>query len=107
MTDKRRARRKIKRLFITFSDGVSEHKGISSDFSDTGLFIRTRINAFDPGTPVNVVLEVDEDRGIKLTGEVVRAIRTGILDFKNGMGIRLTDIPQSYKDFLEELKYEE
>ncbi len=106
MADKRRATRRIKRLFITFSDGVSEHKGISSNFSETGLFIRSRINAFDPGTPVNVVLKVDEDREIALTGEVVRALRTGIPDFKNGMGIRLSDIPQSYKDFLEELEYE-
>lgn len=98
----KRAPRKIKRLPITFSDGVVEHNGISSDFSSSGLFIRTR-KAFDPGTPLKMVLEVDESRKIPLTGVVARAIKTGVLDFKNGMGMMLTSIPKAYEDFLKEL----
>ncbi len=99
---KRAADRKKKRLSITFSDGQVENNGMSSDFSSTGLFIRTR-KAFNPGTPVTMVLEVDASRKIPLTGVVARAIRTGVVDFKNGMGIRLTSVPQAYEEFLKEL----
>ncbi|MEK6528091.1 MAG: PilZ domain-containing protein [Nitrospirota bacterium] len=99
---KRSSDRKKKRLTITFSDGNVENNGMSSDFSSTGLFIRTR-KAFNPGTPVTMVLEVDINRKIPLAGVVARAIKTGVVDFKNGMGIRLTSIPQAYEEFLKEL----
>jgi Tfp pilus assembly protein PilZ len=99
---RRKKTRKIKRLPITFSDGNVEYAGTSSDFSSTGLFIRTR-RAFGPGTSVRMVLEVGENRSIDLKGIVVRAIKTGSMVFKNGMGIKLTNIPQDYKNFAKEL----
>lgn len=97
--EKRKTLRKIRRLPITFSDGKDERTGISSDFSATGLFIRTT-RALSPGTKVKMVLETDEDKKIVLEGVVARAIKTGIRDFKNGMGIKLSPIPQAYKDFI-------
>jgi len=100
--DKRLAKRKIKRLSITFSDGTIEHKGTSSDFSSTGIFIRTR-KALKPGTSLNMVLELDNSRKIPLTGIVARSIKTGVWDFKNGMGIKLTSAPQVYEEFLKDL----
>ena len=99
---KRKKIRKIKRRPITFSDGNVEYPGTSSDFSSTGLFIRTR-RACRPGTSLSMVLEVGENRSIDLKGIVVRAIKTGSIVFKNGMGIQLTDIPQDYEDFIAEL----
>ena len=102
MPDKRIAPRKIRRLSITFSDGTVEYSGTSSDFSATGLFIRTR-KALNPGTPVKMVIELDNNRKINLTGVVVRSIKTGIADFKNGMGIKLTNIPKDYEDFIQNL----
>ena len=99
---KRITQRKIRRLSITFSDGNTEYSGTSSDFSATGLFIRTR-KALSPGTPIEMVAELDNNRRIPLTGIVVRSIKTGIADFKNGMGIKLTSIPQEYQDFINEL----
>ncbi len=50
-----------------------------------------------------MVIELDNNRKINLTGVVVRSIKTGIADFKNGMGIKLTSIPQEYQDFINEL----
>jgi len=100
--DKRENIRKIKRLTITFTKGIEENRGMSSDFSSTGLFIRTR-KPFAPGTSLKMVLEIDDNRKIELTGVVARAIKTGLSDFKNGMGIKLTSVPQDYKDFLKEL----
>jgi Tfp pilus assembly protein PilZ len=99
---KRSAPRKIKRLPVTFSDGNVEYTGTSSDFSLTGVFIRTR-KALDPGTQLRIVLEVDEDRKIELRGIVVRSIKTGIMEFKNGMGIKLTFVPKEYEDFVKAL----
>ena len=99
---KRKHTRKIKRLPITFSDGNVEYPGTSSDFSASGLFIRTR-RASGPGTSLRMVLEVGENRSIELKGIVVRAIKTGSMVFKNGMGIQLTDIPQDYENFVQEL----
>ncbi len=100
--DKRAGKRRIKRLPITFSDGKINNSGTSSDFSSNGLFIRTR-KAFAPGTSLEMVLEMDDNRKIELTGVVARAIKTGLSDFKNGMGIKLTSVPQDYKGFLKEL----
>jgi len=99
---KRESPRRIRRLPITFSDGKDEHTGISSDFSVSGLFIRTR-KALSPGTSLSMVLEIDESRKIRLTGVVVRAIKTGVMDFKNGMGVKLASVPEEYKDFIREL----
>ena len=99
---KRITQRKIRRLPVIFSDGKGEYPGTSSDFSATGLFIRTR-KALSPGTPVKMVIELDNNRKINLTGVVVRSIKTGIADFKNGMGIKLAPIPQEYQDFINKL----
>ncbi len=96
------ARRKIKRLTITFSDGIVEHSGTSSDFSMTGLFIRTR-KALPPGTNLKIVVVLDDQRTITLMGIVVRSIKTGSMDIKNGMGVKFTYIPKEYEDFMNEL----
>ena len=102
MPDKRIAPRKIRRLSVIFSDGKDEYSGTSSDFSATGLFIRTR-KALSPGTSLKIVIELDDHRKVTLTGMVVRSIKTGLMDFKNGMGIKLTNIPKDYEDFIQNL----
>lgn len=110
--EKRECKRKIRRLNITFSDGETEYSGISSDFSCSGLFIRTR-NSFSEGIKLNMKLELENGKIIPLAGIVKRAIKTNISSYnisgyktssyKNGMGIRLTSIPEEYNDFIEEL----
>src|SRR4030067_743088 len=93
------APRKIKRLPVTFISGNEECTGTSSDFSTTGLFIRTR-KALPSGTSIKIIVELDDSHTITLTGIVVRAIKTGSMDIKNGMGVKLTSIPQEYQDFI-------
>ncbi len=100
--DKRACRRKIRRLNITFSDGINEFNGISSDFSCNGLFIRTR-KGFKEGTTLNMILEMDNGQKVPLSGVVIRTIKIQISSFKNGMGIELTSIPKEYDDFVKEL----
>lgn len=100
MSNKRQiSKRHTKRLPVVFSNGESEFIGTTSNLSSTGLFIRTR-KAFSPGTLLKIVLEVDKDKKINLEGEVVWSLKTGLADFKNGMGVKLKSIPQMYEDLI-------
>lgn len=99
--EKRSCKRKIKRLNISFSDGNIEHKGISSDFSCNGLFIRTR-NGYKEGTILQLMLDID-DITIPMTGIVVRFIKPGIAIIKFGIGIELTSTTPEYDNFIKEL----
>lgn len=89
-------------MTVTFSDGHVEHQGTSSDFSFTGIFIRTR-KSFAPGTHIKMVMEIDENKKITITGVVARSIKTRGSDFKNGMGVKISPITEEYKDFLKDL----
>jgi Tfp pilus assembly protein PilZ len=100
--EKRKCKRKIKRLNILFTDGKEELKGISSDFSCNGLFIRTR-KCFPTGTKLKMKLELENGSLIPLTGSVKRALKTQISIQKNGMGIKLSDIPSEYDDLVKRL----
>lgn len=93
--------RMTKRLPLKFSDGVSEVIAFSSNISSTGLFIRTR-KAYPPGTKLKISLEADNNNTIELEGEVAWSLKTGSTSFKNGMGINLSNIPQSYLDLVKE-----
>ena len=96
------AERKIRRLTVTFSDGTEERSGTTSDLSHTGIFIRTR-KIFKPGTHLSLILELDDSRKINLTGTVTRYVKLGTTVFKDGMGVKLTSIPQDYKDLVDKL----
>jgi Tfp pilus assembly protein PilZ len=100
--EKRKCKRKIKRLNILFTNGKEELKGISSDFSCNGLFIRTR-NCFPIGTKLEMKLEFDNGSEIPLTGIVKRALKTQISIHKSGMGIRLSSTPAEYDALIKEL----
>jgi Tfp pilus assembly protein PilZ len=100
--EKRRYPRRTKRLSVRFSDGNKEFTAVTSNVSRTGMFIRTR-KPLPHGTSLDIVLEVSSHQKIALSGIVVRAIRTGLSDFKDGMGIQLTTVPQEYLDFIDGL----
>ena len=103
MAEKRKTKRKIKRLPVTFLCENKIHKSISSNFSETGLFIKTG-SKFKPGSPVYMVLELDDDNKTAFKGKVVR-ITTNSKLFetyrisRNGIGVELTKITQEYKAF--------
>lgn len=95
-------KRFTKRLSLVFSDGEVEYNGITSNISTTGLFIRTR-KPFPPGTNIKVIIDTDKGEKIVADGVVVWALRTGVADFKNGMGVKLTTIPEAYGKLLKEV----
>jgi|Deesub1362A_J573_1020465.scaffolds.fasta_scaffold00882_11 uncharacterized protein (TIGR02266 family) len=98
------AKRYTKRFPITFSDGQQEYFAVTSNISSTGIFIRTR-KALPPGTHLHIRLEIDKGRHITLDGVVAWALKTGIADFKNGMGVRLKTIPEEYKALIRSLEH--
>jgi Tfp pilus assembly protein PilZ len=103
MANKRQiSKRHTKRLPVLFTSGDTEFLGTTSNLSLTGLFIRTR-KALNPGTLLKMVLEVDKDKKINLEGEVAWSLKTGLADFKNGMGVKLKNIPQAYEELLKEV----
>lgn len=96
------AERVIKRLPVTFSDGRAEYKGTTANLSHTGVFIRTR-HILRPGTPVQLMIEVEANKTLVLTGIVVRFVKLGSTVFKDGIGIQLATIPQEYKELIDDL----
>lgn len=99
MSDKRHGKRRIKRLSVTFTDGTEEHHGFTSDFSMSGLFIRTRKMVKD-GTPLRVVLDLGNGKQISLNGIVARHVKLNMMIVKDGVGVHFDDPPQEYRDFI-------
>jgi Tfp pilus assembly protein PilZ len=103
MADKRSTKRRIKRMHIIFSCEGKEFRGISSNVSSTGIFIKTR-KKFKTGLYVNMIVDIDENQKMNLNGVIARTKITSKFDrFVNGIGIELTEVPQAYKAFMEVL----
>ncbi len=96
---KRLCRRFTKRLEVTFSSGGLKYRGISSDLSAGGLFIRTQ-NGLTPGSLVDLEIFLPEGKASLLKGVVRRTIKTPLNMGKNGMGIELIERDSHYIEFL-------
>ncbi|NWF99105.1 MAG: PilZ domain-containing protein [Nitrospirae bacterium] len=90
-----------KRLEISFTSGVHSFRGILSNISENGLFIRTN-RGFAPGTIVDLELVLPGHTISRLKGIVRRTIKTPLTTMKNGMGIELIEKDQNYIDFFNE-----
>jgi Tfp pilus assembly protein PilZ len=101
MAEKRKSKRKIRRLPVTFSSQGVEFTGNTSNVSCTGMFIRTR-KPFKTGIPVEISLHVDNDHTINLNARTVRATKLGSFYRKNGMGVQLLSQSEEYSNFLKE-----
>lgn len=96
---KRRHKRIIKRLETDFSADGLAFRGISSDLSRSGLFVRTN-KPFSPGTLVDLTIHLPGNMVSRLKGCVRRAIKTGQTTIKNGMGLEIVERDQNYINFL-------
>jgi Tfp pilus assembly protein PilZ len=99
---KRRYERIIRRLEIEFSAKDQTHRGISSNFSLGGIFIRTN-RAFEPGTEVDLLIHLPDGTRSKAKGIVKMAMKTPVVSLKNGMGVEITEKDQQYIKFVETL----
>jgi hypothetical protein len=106
MADKRKTGRRIKRLHAKILFEGEERRGISSNFSLSGLFIKSR-KKFKPGSTVNITLDVGDNREMVKSSKPDREKKTSAFDkFNEGMGISLTEAPHEYKGFLKDLVQE-
>lgn len=97
--DKRRHPRFIKRLTASFFVDHERFRGISSDLSERGLFIRTS-RGLAVNTPIDIELLLPNNRVSFLKGIVRRTVRTPISSIKNGMGIEITEKDEIFTDFV-------
>lgn len=84
-----------RRLEVTFISGGLSYKGILSNLSANGLFIRTN-RGFAPGTEVEIHLMMPGDKISSLKGIVRRTVKAPVTPAKNGMGIELITRDEAY-----------
>ena len=98
-----RATRFIRRLETEFTSNGSTRRALSSDLSETGLFIRT-IKPLVEGTQLDLKIYLSAEKYCLLRGIVTRSIRTAEPRLtKNGMGVRLTSVDSAYLQLLNEM----
>jgi len=103
MVERRTASRYQEEIPITFSSEEEKFPGTASCISETGMFILTR-NPLRPGTPLKLILEIAIHERIYLAGVVIRTIKTGDDNIRDGMGIKLNETPFVFYNFLKKLR---
>jgi len=88
-----------KRLEVTFSSGGLSYKGILSNLSANGLFIRTN-RGFAPGTILDIQLMMPGDKVSSLKGIVKRTVKATVTPTKNGMGVELIARDETFINFI-------
>lgn len=94
----KRTKRFTKRLEVTFRAGGLDFRGILSDVSDNGIFIRTN-RGFAPNTTLDIELVLPDNTVSHMKGIVRRTIKTP-LAIKNGMGVELTEKDAAFEKFV-------
>ena len=100
--DKRRHPRFIKRLTTKFIINNESFTGISSDLSESGLFIRTN-RGCSANTPIDIKIFMPDNSVSSLKGIVRRTIRTPISSMKNGMGIEIIEKDGIFINFVKSI----
>ncbi len=102
MPPKRKSKRIIKRLDTDFSAEGLSFRGISSDLSGSGIFVRTS-KPFSAGTLVDLAIHLPGNMVARLRGIVRWSIKIGQMATKNGMGIEIIESDQNYINYLNTL----
>jgi Tfp pilus assembly protein PilZ len=100
--EKRKHQRFIKRLETRISIDQTSCWSISSDLSESGLFIRTN-RGYNVETPIDIELSLPGNRVSFLKGIVRRTVRTPIPTMKNGMGIEIVEKDEIFRDFIKSI----
>ena len=94
-----------KRLEVTFSSGGLSFRGILSNISANGLFIRTN-RGFTPDTIVDIEVMMPDNKISLLKGIVKRTTKTTLSSVKNGMGLELMEKDAIFESFIQSMTYE-
>lgn len=106
MRGKRQYRRFIRRLEVEFSSNDRHYRGVSSNFSVGGLFVRTN-HPFAPGTLIDMNIHLPDGEVAALKGRVKMALKTPAVSLKNGMGVEIIEKDATFLDFVQSLSGEE
>jgi len=94
-----------KRLEVTFSSGGLSFRGIMSNISANGIFIRTN-RGFTPDTIVDIEVVMPDNKLSLLKGIVKRTIKTTLSSVKNGMGVELMEKDAIFENFVQSINAE-
>ncbi len=103
MPSRRQHKRYIKSCETEFTSNNIIYRGLSSNFSLKGLFIRTKY-PLRPDTVVDITIRIDDNTTSIIKGKVIRSARNqkNILpdlppfNSKNGMGIEVLERDVNY-----------
>jgi hypothetical protein len=98
---KRNNRRITKRLEARFIGGGESFVGITSNLSETSLFIRTK-RGFAPDSILDIKLIMPDGNTASIKGIVRRTVKDP-LSIKNGMGIELLEKDETYVNYVKSL----
>jgi hypothetical protein len=99
--NKRKTRRFTKRLEARFIAGSESFVGITSNLSETSLFIRTK-RGFAPDSILDIKLILPDGNISSIKGIVRRTVKVP-LSIKNGMGIELLKKDEAYVHYIKSL----
>ena len=103
--NKRREERKYKRIFVRFGHKQPEHRAVAQQISASGLFLATNEIVYADNSPI--VVEITGPAETWLVAGIVRyaiKVHPNLARFtKPGMGVELTIIPDSCRDYLNSL----
>jgi hypothetical protein len=107
---RRRFKRYTRRCEAEFTSGDVRVRGIASDFSLNGLFLKTNYPAA-PDTQISITVHLPDGSTSCLKGRVRRSMKTAlgkvmgipVRSLKNGMGVELTEKDTAYLHFIRSL----
>jgi hypothetical protein len=102
--NKRKHPRFTKRLETRFIADGKSFFGITSNLSETGLFIRTK-RGFAPDSILDITLVMPDGNISSIKGIVKRTVK-GPLSIKNGMGIELIKKDAMYMRYVQSFREE-
>jgi len=100
--NKRKDLRFTKRLEARFIADGESFVGITSNLSETGLFIRTK-RGFAPDSILDIKLIMPDGNTSSIKGIVKRTVKVP-LSIKNGMGIELLEKDETYMRYVKSLR---
>ena len=95
------ALRKMRALPVQFGTGPALFAAMTGNVSESGLFVITLV-PFEPGTDLRVLVDLDTGP-LGLKGKVVWNRQRVVLGRPLGMGVRLIEPPEPYREFVLEL----
>jgi len=108
--NRRQTRRFTRRCEAEFTAGNITNRGIASDFSLTGLFLRTG-NPFPPDTIIDILVFLPDGATSLLKARVKRSMKTPlgkvigvpVKELKNGMGVEIIKRDPPYLNYIRSL----